>query len=640
MQFLLLLSISAVFFFNFAEAQEAPELDDIVVKASPLHLWDELDATTTKSSVRRNAGIPDLTQPFSRLPGTQVNEASGLGSKATVIPVWAGSAGETVVSLDGFPVVTPLGTGFDLSLIPAGFISDVGVALGLDAILPKERLEITDLRPAPVGRLLLTPQRGRSNLGLSFQDPLTGTAYGTYAFHLRKHRFTAAAQTLSSNGQYHFRDPVTGNSSRRSHNDVASAGAALSHAYESDSGFRVKNLLLAHHKNRAISGSLQFPSSDRERDDFHFLGTSLQTKYIGTSVSGSHSRVGTYGSDSLSAWSTTDRLYGSNVAVQIHKPERQASDAWVKPILQVDHEYNWYAATTGRFHRSVFGVNGVFQIKPSPKIYEKWPISGSFLMRQDVASEFSGARDYRFALEAELSPRSRVMAGFSYDHLYPSLTAAHGYVASWGRVLGNETLGVERHRMWNAGFFFERQVWKIYFNTFFDTVTNRSALRFLSPTTSRYVSLPSVWNTGASVDFTWLPVSNLSFRFSPTLNRAYDREFKRDLAYKPRWHVLSSLGFRFFKRANIFVEETALARRRYSSPDSVDGTGEDYLRPLFLTALRLEWNFGEGLSGKGNGSTSHQLFLRINNLFDRAGWDYPGYPMPGRTFWVGYVFGG
>jgi outer membrane cobalamin receptor len=85
---------------------------------------------------------------------------------------------------------------------------------------------------------------------------------------------------------------------------------------------------------------------------------------------------------------------------------------------------------------------------------------------------------------------------------------------------------------------------------------------------------------------------------------------------KPHRHVLLTL------------EQSFVGERRYSGTSSAN-RGDERLAPWYPTALRADWQFHR----------AWVLFARVENLFERPGWDFPGYPMAGRQYFIGLSTG-
>jgi outer membrane cobalamin receptor len=163
---------------------------------------------------------------------------------------------------------------------------------------------------------------------------------------------------------------------------------------------------------------------------------------------------------------------------------------------------------------------------------------------------------------------------------------------------------------------------------FHDRITNRSSYEFYSDGTAQYVAVPSVTVKGAVADLAATPAPWFSARASATLQQAVDESTRLEFPYKPRVMLLGTVGVKPVRDLLLSLEQSYIGARRYSGTSDLN-RGDETLRPWYPTALRADLQLARGWI----------LFSRVENVFDRAGWDFPGYPLPGRQFFLGISAG-
>lgn len=289
----------------------------------------------------------------------------------------------------------------------------------------------------------------------------------------------------------------------------------------------------------------------------------------------------------------------------------------------LDNEHTRLRTGNGRFFRNVTGatVRGEWSLLDSRLVLAP-------VVRQELASQYSGARDYR--LSALMLPLEdwQFLAGFAYDHAYPSVLAYTGYLSSFGLVRANKDLGVERHRLWNLSAVNEGRWHRGQLLLFADHISNRSGFEFYPDGSSRFVSTPSVRLWGATIDAMVTPLWWLAARASVTVQRAIDTHTGLELPYKPRYQALASLGVKPVKTVLATAELNYVGERRYSGVSDAN-RGDPRLAPWWPVTLRVD----------GQVARRWIAFAKVDNVLDRGGEDFPGYPLPGRTFTAGVSYG-
>lgn len=601
----------------------AESADEYVIEATRLRSPDELSISTHEQSVEQISGNLDLTPALKRLPGVLVRDRSGPGSLVSVIPAQAASSGESQVSIDEFPIPNPLGSGLNFSLIPSPLIDRLDAR---DAFSSSIDFKL-DPRPAAGGRINLKTldwsEASSGNAAYSLRGGilfgLNNTVQGNAAIlgKTDSGSYTVGATALTTDGAFRYRDSVSQEIKSREGNDSTGGGLLAKKSWNLKSG-KFTFLGLASHLDHSIAGSLDDPRKEHEKDDFHVLGVRFDsTQFFGRLV-GTHSRTGISGLQVGAA--TSDRIYTGFAQLGL----RSVLNQHVSLESVLDNEFNWYGTYDGQFHRDQAGLT--FQLPFTFGMRDEFVLIP--VVRQEVASQYSGARDFRFTALHSISQQTEVSAGFAYDHAYPSLVANTGYNSSYGLVRSNPDLGVERHRIFNISATQKFQKLHLWASFSEDVATNRSTFTVYNDGTSQFVSSPQVQTWSFTTDAQWFPCSLLSFRLGNTIQRSLEKVSHRDMPYKPRYLGLASMMITPFEKLQLSLDTNYLSRRRYSSPaDSFHG--EDYLKPVLTTSVRVDYRW----------APKHAAMMRVSNLFDVSGLDAPGYPMAGRAFWLGYSYG-
>jgi hypothetical protein len=92
------------------------------------------------------------------------------------------------------------------------------------------------------------------------------------------------------------------------------------------------------------------------------------------------------------------------------------------------------------------------------------------------------------------------------------------------------------------------------------------------------------------------------------------------MPYKPRAEGFASLSVQPLSKLGVTLQE------RYISPRFISVRGLERMSAFVQTDLRVDAELRVGL-----------LFFKVSNLFEEAGFENPAFPIPGRTYWVGYT---
>lgn len=611
-------------------------LAPLQVTASQLPLRDETTNSILSTAIKNPPGTADLAPALERLSGVTVRNSSGPGSLLRAFPAYGLNAGQGQFSIGAIPVINPLGTGANLSLVPVGQISQVQIQSPFSANL----LFDADPRPAPAGRLRIDLNQAASALASSRASSL-GEGYKQHE-HIpvsarvllhspRGARFdgsmawrglTAGASAMTTDGRYRYRDVVTKQTERRIHNDASSGALLIGHSHENER-WQLKSAAMLSRIERTVPGSLAFPRRDHERDDFLFTG--LEGRY---NTANSYQKPKPI--DFRASFTRTATAFTSDADSLVPRTDDRALTAYglvgITPVqsahlqsnITLDHENTRLRTDNGRFYRGVSGFTWRNVITPWGKV----PLTIAPLFRQELSNQYSGARNYRIATTWQPRANWQIAAGFAYDHVYPSITALTGYQSPYGLVRGNAALGVERHRQFHGSVGYETQSYRSHLLVFQNHVSSMAGFSFSQDGSSQFVAAPRARVQGITYDQIQNLLSGLiSWRGALTLQRAVDLTTLLDAPYKPRVQILASLGIRPTNKALITAEQTYQSSRRYSATEPAN-RGDARLPAWWATHLRFEYRW----------HPSWLVVARVSNLFDRALEDYPGYPAPGRTY--------
>ncbi len=598
------------------------EMPDIAVKAKSLRIHDEVSYTPHSIVIEQPASDVYLGETLSKLPGVLVRNTSGFGSTTTVITSQAlGSAG-TAVSIDDIPVVESSGRGVNFSLFPSALISSIEHHSPFYPSMDPT----ADTLPASGGRIdlktLRSPRPGETPLIGSLVVGAGKTIETTVGLRggNEKRDWVAGVTGYNTKGDFTFRNPLTGKDEVRANNDAVGLGGLAKYRWHLADEATFEALDFVSNSNRTNPGSILSPTRQHQKDTFNLLGA----RYHGPHALGKrnglfaktavgYARTATEGPSSGqrdSGVTTDSRALGSYAQAGYVRREDTSSYT-----LALDNQYDYLRTDEGIFNRNVFGATATVSVE-----------LGRFrlvpLVRQDVSSAFAGARDGSFSVIYVPDADNDLSLSYGYSHSNPSITAIGGFTNSGLTVLPNPDLHLQRDSIVSLSFDRRKPKYTLYGSAFYDLVRNRSTFNFVSNTTARFVNLPEVSVLGYTLDGQLFPLDQLALRGSATLTRAWDRSTGHEMPYKPRLEGWASVSYLVTPIVGLTVQEQFTGKRFVSS------TGVSSVDPFIQTILRVDAQVGCGV-----------LFFKVTNLFDVGAFENPGFPYPGRGYWLGYTLG-
>lgn len=606
------------------------ELPDIVVQAKSIRAYDEVSYAPHSVIMEQPASDVYLGETLSKLPGVLVRNTSGFGSTTTVISAEAlGSAG-TGVSIDDIPVIESSGRGVNFSLFPSSLISAVEHHSSFYPSLNPEQ----DTLPVPGGRINLHTLRaprgnqkrwlGALTLGSGHSVEVTGALRGGN----QDREWVAGLTGYNTAGDYHYRNPTTGNSENRASNDSVALGGLFKYRWSLPKNAQIEVLDFISNADRTNPGSIQAPTRQHQKDTFNLFGAKYLAPRLISDRDGlfakaafSMARTGTRGQgpgDTDPGLTTDSRAYGQYAQIgYMRRDERSGL------TLALDNQHDSLRKDEGLFVRNVFGSTATLDVS-----------FGDFkfvpMARMEASSNYVSAGDGALSVIYAPSNEDELSLSYGLTHTYPSITAVSGFINSSLRVLPNPNLKVQRDNIVSLTFDRRKALYTIYTSAFYDFISNRATFSFFPPSSAQFVNASEVGVLGWTVDGQVFPSEALAVRGSLTVTRAWDKFSGHEMPYKPRIEGSTSASYQFNPRLwRLGVVPMGLTlQEQFTGKRFVSATTADTVSPFIQTIARLDARLGEGV-----------LFFKISNLFDTGAYDYPGFPVPGRSFWLGYSIG-
>lgn len=617
--------VPVIALFSLAQAF-AVEMEEVRVQAKSLRLHDEVSYGPAKIAIEQPASDIYLGETLSKLPGVLVRSTSGFGSATTVITSQAlGSAG-TSVTIDDIPVVESSGRGVNFSLFPSALIGSVEQNSPFYSTFDPTAATL----PTPGGRINLRTLAALKQGELPWVGSLVmgsgKSIQGTAAYRGRaraKDHWIIGVNGYNTAGDFPFKNPLNQRNESRNNNDAVGAGLLAKYKFHFDGGSTVEALNFFSNSDRTNPGSLTQPTRQHQKDTFNLLGF----KYDGPDALGKrnglfgkaaigYSRTGTRGQDAFNQTtragagvSTDSRSWGGYTQAGFIRRDERSS-----VTLAFDDQFDYMRKDEGVFNRNVFGTTATFSLDVGK--FRFMPLG-----RMDASSRFRSAGDGAMSVMYMPDGDNDLALSYGVQHTYPSITAVTGFVNSGLVVLPNPALDVQRDNMVSLTFNRRKSRYTLYSTAFYDLVRNRSTFVFRR-NTAQFVNVASVSVLGYTIDGQLFPIEPLALRGSLTLTRAWNRSTGDEMPYKPRLEGWASVSYLVWKNLGVTIQEQFVTKR------FVAERGVDAVSPFIQTIVRLDARLWEG-----------SLFFKVANLFNVDGFENPGFPFPGRTYWLGYSFG-
>lgn len=605
----------------FAQSQTPAEAPEITVKAKPLRLHDEVSYTPHSVSIEQPASDVYLGETLSKLPGVLVRNVSGFGSTTTVITAQALGSGSTAVSIDDIPILDPSGRGINFSIFPSTLIGSVEHHSPFYPSLNPSG----DTLPAPGGRINLRtlggPKRGDSPFTASILagSGRTIETTGAYRGGAERSDWLVGLSGFNTAGDFAYRNPNNDSNEDRLNNNAAGTGALAKYAYALDGGGSVEVLNLFSHQERTNPGSIEAPTRDHQKDLFNLLGVRYSDPQaisprdgLFAKFAGAYARTATRTAILFPGQhdSTDSRGFAHYSQFGYQRTHKRAGFT-----LAVDNQYDYVRKDEGTFNKDVFGATATGHVTIASKL-KLIP-----LVRHDVANRFDDETDASASMVFSPDTQNDVTLSYGLQHIYPSITAKSGFNNSGIVVLANNDLRVQRDSITSLSYVRRGQSYTLYSSGFYDLIRDRATFtRGSRPGTFQFVNSSRVSVLGYTLDGQVFPNEKLALRLSGTVQRAWDRSSGHEMPYKPRFEGLGSVSYGFLPWLGLTVQEQYVGARFTSTTDV------ETMSPFAQTHIRLDASVWRGVA-----------FFKVSNVFNTGAFENPGFPFPGRTYWVGYT---
>ncbi len=237
-----------------------------------------------------------------------------------------------------------------------------------------------------------------------------------------------------------------------------------------------------------------------------------------------------------------------------------------------------------------------------------------FLANAQLAFQFRFARQWRMHLA--MGSKSR----------FPTLKEL--YSERLGTSIANPDLKEERS--WNneLGFTYQRDAWYVQGALFYNRLQDLIAQTYLEQGIRQMQNVGKALLAGAEVELRWQHQQTLvtmNYTYLQARNLSPERDSDH-LEYRPQ-HRLNVLGnLPLFASMEAGVEASYTAGQYFQNPDTRQW---ERLNDFALVNVRLSYRWHQAF----------QLYLRVQNLFDRFYYSEYGVPMPGREFVAGVRIG-
>lgn len=605
---------------------------EVTITATPVSLKDDVQTYPDKVVITPAPNDVDIDNSLQKLPGALVSQFAGPGTQSAVIAPIATGSGGTLVTVDDVPVLSPYGRGNDLTYFPTSFFKN------LEWYSPF--YPWSEGRVSPGGRLnLVTRTAVQKNKTETTFGGMAGTGNtlqlsGSAARVNDKNSWLGAVTGFRSDGNYNYVDPRNSTQQTRTSNDGRFVGAVLKSDVELDHGVDVAVTGLGQAGHRTDPGAITMPTAGIGHDLFFGLGTvnvgvnhsyfddSHQNFILSHAVDRSYySNFTTYTFGAGPPTAITGMYGGENAQSDYFAYELKGNKKRESVFIQADGLYEkidaYYPLSTDRqFFGATFS-------------YDALKISGNDFLVPRIRGEqistlgFNGDGSLSYIHEIELG--KEIFASVSFLHKTPSLISLYGYLEGGMPVTGRPSLPVERLEVYSLGYNWVEKTYGLWFTGWYSHHRNM-ALRTSDPTNGLgfFTQVNDAQTLGAMANVTCQFLEKWSAHGAASLERTRNNDFGTELTFKPAYIVSGSLAYDISEGVSVSAEDI-YEGTRYFSASNVASFPNGSAEPMNWTHIKGTFRLGPG-----------SLYLKVTNLFDAAGFDNPGYPYPGRSFWVGY----
>ncbi len=645
---LAILALMAVLFPLVSSAQEQADVKTdttTTISAPSVNIYDDVQTYPEKVSLTQSPLALDLDFNLRKLPGALVTQYGGPGSTSTIISPIATGSGGTMVSIDGIPVVAPLGRGTDLTYFPPAFFGRV------DWYSPF--YPWAEGRIAPGGRLdMISRTHEKKDSTEILGEGLYGTGQTAQVSSLVTHNgktnsYVVGLTGFRTEGTWNYVSPVDGSQQTRQFDDNKYLGLLLKDEYKFSEKNRVlfSGLTQIGHRTEPNSivnqggpsptsaadsrdtffgqAAVKFSSDDlwidntiqewslsHSADRSYYYGLTLYSPQTfqptATGVSGSEN-----GQGDLFSWSVKGKKVHDSFSAQL--------DGMYE---KVETYYPLYAdrQTVGMtLAYDAFKISKKDFVIPRVRVEE---ISAQ--QQQDPQTQADGSIGYIH----EFEPGQQLFASASLLHKTPSMIALYGYLEGGLPVTGMPTLPVERTGVYSLGYNLVEKNHGLWLNTWYSHHNNMALRTTNNFGLGNFIQVLDAQTYGISGQFTCQFLNHWGALFSGSYEKTRNNDLSTELTFKPTYIGSSTLSYEIATKTNISVEDVYEGTRYFSASNSgkfPNGSTE----PMNWTNLKSDIAVGPG-----------SAYVKVVNIFNAAGFDNPGYPYPGISFWVGYSFMG
>jgi len=366
---------------------------------------------------------------------------------------------------------------------------------------------------------------------------------------------------------------------------------------------------------RTNPGRIDYPSRDHEKDLFNSFGVSYRDPELFSKRQGGFARASsTYSRTTLKMGPPIEdydtRSFGQYVETGYAYQTRGAAVG-----LTLDNQYGHLKSNLGKFKQNVTGVTATSKA-------EVGPVQFVPRVRHDIASQYENTTSYSASMLYVPRPELEFALSYGIVRLFPEIIARSGFRSGGYTLLPNDRLKVQRDSLTSFAVTCRGSVVSFSTSLFYDLIRDRATFAGVSPTESQFLNASSVSALGGIADVQVFLLDHVVLRSSVTSTRAWDRTTGHEIPYKPRIEGLVSASYSPLADIAVTVQE------QFTGKHYISFMTDETVAPFAQTHLRLDVAAFGGTA-----------FARVSNLLNRSGFENPGFPNPGRAFWVGYATG-
>lgn len=609
-------------FEKFEKKETTNTLETIHIYSPYEKNFEKMEYSSKEIRARPSQTDAFLSNSLNKTSGFILRNSSGPGSSIQASSVGALYSGETILLIDGFPAIDSLGIGTNLSHYPSSLLESYTYETSPASRVGRNVPQIgTAASQVQLQYGLAQSAAPQKILKAQMEVGSANTTSLSSLFHnLRENgNLLLGIQFFNTNGRFPYKEPETGKILERQNNSSLNGAGILKKQwfYSDQKSFTLLDSFYL--GSRVNPGSTMSPSRQQQRDYSNLFGMEWVSRPVSAKASMNHHRLTTAGP----AYAFGDASERTNDFSSAYYAKLQyQSSAEGLPYshsVNIEGHLNQLDKNEGYFQQKLGAL--------SDSLSYRWNehFLSEVALRYQWHSEFSNSSvwnsfDPSVQLQYDFNPKTGLHFSSGIASSYPAIWARSGFQSNAFTVVPNSMLAKRQDQFFNLHSFIQEKTWGLSTRFFLNKIYNQVDFQPLNDQQAIYVNTAQVRSYGTMLDFSLTLLSILHLHSAWTLSRTYNFEKKLDLPYKPRVKNWTSLGIAA-NRFTLTIEEEWLGKR-YS-----DLSEKSLLDAIAQTHLKLEVKVFGG-----------QGFAKINNLFQKSGYDSPGFPLIGRTFWVGYQF--